>query len=189
MPRSILTPFKTFADEGATVGRLLAGYSNIEVSLMHCVQMVLKGDLNTVIKKMFGSRGETKRIKAAKRLGEAAYDGLGLGPDFRKAIGVALYCLKIRNQYAHWVWWDDNTGKLAFANLEDLGQRKRRVRDLTKLKAWHIDATLLAKQEAFFVYADDLLSWINFEGRYRSKVMRHQPLSKPKPMRRPKLRL
>jgi hypothetical protein len=154
MPRSILAPFKKFAAEGATVGRLLAGYSNIEVGLLHCVQMGRGGDLDTVLKKMFRIRGEMRRINEAQKLGQPDYHRLKLAGDFQKAIRVVRYCLKIRNQYAHWVWWDDNTGKLAFANLEELAQRERPVRDLGKLKAHHVDAALLDAQEAYFVYAD-----------------------------------
>jgi hypothetical protein len=74
-------------------------------------------------------------------------------------------CLEIRNQYSHWIWWDDHSGKLAFANLEEIAKRKQPVRDLTKLKAHHVDAALLAQQEAYFVYADELLAWIIYEGR------------------------
>jgi hypothetical protein len=190
MARSILAPFKKFASEGATVGRLLAGYSNIEVGLLHCVQMARGGDLDTVLKRMFRFRGETRRINEAETLGHSEYRRLGLSGDFQKAVRVVRYCLKIRNQYAHWVWWDDYSGKLAFANLEDLARRKRPVRDLTKLHAHHVDGALLGAQEAYFVYADEYLAWINHEGRVRdSKSKGGNPLIKPKPVRRPKLRL
>jgi hypothetical protein len=66
------------------------------------------------------------------------------------------------------------------------------VEALTKLKAHHVDAALLAAQEAYFVYADELLAWINYEGRFRDKNKRlrgNNPLLKPKGVRRPKLRL
>jgi hypothetical protein len=190
MARSILAPFKKFSAEGATVGRLLAGYSNIEVGLMHCVQMGRGGDLDTVLKKMFRIRGETRRINEAEKLGQADYHRLKLAGDFQKAIRVVQYCLKIRNQYSHWVWWDDYSGKLAFANLEDLAQRKRPVKDLAKLRAHHVDAVLLDAQEAYFVYADELLAWVNYEGRARDgRLKGGNPLTKPKPIKRPKLRL
>jgi len=42
------------------------------------------------------------------------YERLKLATDFEKALRVMRYYLKIRNQYAHWVWWDDNIGRLAF---------------------------------------------------------------------------
>lgn len=189
MARSILAPFQRFSSEGNAVGRLLAGYSNIEVGLMHCAMWALGGSLDKALKALFGKRGETRRIKEAQKLCHSYYQGHGLAADFLKAIRVVHYCLKIRNQYAHWVWWDDNTGKLAFANLEDLAQRKRVIRDLMKLKAHHVDATLLAKQEAYFVYADELLGWLNYEGRFKDGKLKVQPLPKPKGVRRPKLRL
>ena len=68
------------------------------------------------------------------------------------------------------MWWDDYTGRLAFANLEDLAARKRPVRDLGKLKPHHVDAALLDAQEAYFVYADRLLAWVNYEGRARDGI-------------------
>jgi hypothetical protein len=157
---------------------------------MHCVQ-VATDDLDTTLKKMFGARGETKRIYAAEKLGLPEYQRLKLTPDFQNAIRAVKHCLKIRNQYAHWAWWDDYGGKLAFANLEDVAKRKGPVRDLTKLKAHHVDAALLDAQKAYFVYADELLAWVNYEGRARdnNKLRGGNPLPKPKAMKRPKLRL
>jgi hypothetical protein len=192
MARSIMAPFSKFSKEGDLIGRLLAGYSNIEIGLMHCVQMAT-GDFDTVLRKMFGQRSETKRINAAEKLGLPEYQRLKLATDFEKALRVVRYCLKIRNQYAHWVWWDDYTGQLAFANVEDLTRYRRKVTDFGKLKAHHVDAELLIAQEAYFVYADDLLLWINYEGRFRDNKLgskaKKSPVDKPKGVKRPKLRL
>jgi hypothetical protein len=191
MTRSIMAPFSKFSKEGDTIGRLLAGYSNIEVSLFHAVH-VATGDFDAALKKMFGIRSESKRIKAAEKLGLPEYQRLKLATDFEKALRVMRYCLKIRNQYAHWVWWDDNTGKLAFANVEDLTKYKRKVKDFGKLKARHVDAALLKAQEAYFVYADELLLWVNYEGRFIEAKLgnaKQNPLNKPKGVKRPKLRL
>lgn len=175
--------------EGQAVGRILTGYSNLEVGLMHCVQMGLGGDFDTVLKAMFKKRGETLRINEAERLGFLAYNAKGLGADFRTAITALRYCLKIRNQYAHWVWWDDNTGKLAFANLEELSKRKRKVPNLDKLRAFHVDMALLAKQEDYFVYVDRLLGWVNYEGRLIAKQLKINPLGKkPSAPRQPLMR-
>jgi hypothetical protein len=179
-----------FAKEGQAVGRILTGYINLEVGLMHCVQMGLGGDFDTVLKKMFKKRSETLRINEAEALGLPAYQAHGLDSDFRKAIKALRVCLKIRNQYAHWVWWDDSSGRLAFANLEDLSRRKRKVPNLDKLKAFHLDMPLLNKQEAYFVYVDRLLGWINYEGRFRAKRLSNNPLGKkPRPPKRPALKL
>jgi hypothetical protein len=190
VPRSILAPFQKFATEGATIGRLLAGYSNLEIGLMHCVQMARGNDFDTVLKRMFGKRGETKRINEAEKLFVSYHEHRGLLGDFRKAIRMVRHSLKIRNQYAHGVWWDDYSGKLAFADVEELARRKRKVRDLTKLKPYHVDAQLLAAQEACFVYADEYLAWINLEGRDRAGTLKTKnPLKKPIPVRRAKLKI
>jgi hypothetical protein len=128
----ILWPHK-FVKEGLSVGRILTGYINLEVGLMHCVQVGLGGDFDIVVKKMFKQRGEKRRIDEAEKLGAPAYAKIKLETEFQKAIRDMRHCLKIRNQYAHWVWWDDYSGKLAFAKLEDLARRKRKVPNLDKL--------------------------------------------------------
>lgn len=184
---SILFPFKTFAYEGAAVGRLLAGYSTLEVGLLHCVQMGL-GDFDTVFKAMFRHRGERRRIDEAKKLGRPAYVRLALEAEFQTAIAAMLHCLNIRNQYAHWVWWDDNTGRLAFGNLEDLAKEKAPVKNFHQLGVHHVDAALLDDQEAYFVYADRCLAWVNYEGQFRSgKLQRRVP--QPQPVAPPMLKL
>jgi hypothetical protein len=72
MTMPILWPHK-FIKEGLSVGRILTGYINLEVGLIHCVQVGLGGDFDTVIKKMFKRRGEKLRIDEAEKLGAAAY--------------------------------------------------------------------------------------------------------------------
>jgi hypothetical protein len=187
-PRPILTQFHAFAVEGEIVGRLLTGYANLEVGLLHCVSMVL-GDFDTPLKAMFKIRGESRRIDEAVKLGQGPYDALRLGTDFKRAIAAMRYCLAIRNQYAHWVWWNDNSGKIAFANLEDVALRKSSVKDLRKLKPHHVDATLLSSQEAYFAYTDQCLAWVNYEGRYRAGTLSPNTVFKPKSLKKPDLRL
>jgi len=60
----ILNAFLNFPNEAAIIGRLLAGYSDLEVGMMHCAQVV-RDDLDTVLKTMFRTRGETQRIDVA----------------------------------------------------------------------------------------------------------------------------
>jgi hypothetical protein len=138
---------------------------------------------------MFRKRGETLRVNEAEKLFVSYPQHYGLLGDFQKAVRLVRYCLKVRNQYAHGVWWDDHGGKLACANMEELGVRKRKVRDLAKLKPYHVEAALLAVQEAWFVYADEYLAWINYEGRARAGTIRSNPLEKPRPVKRARLRL
>jgi hypothetical protein len=185
---AILKHFGPFAAEGAIVGRLLTGYSNLEVNLLNCVQ-VANGDFDTALKTMFGKRGETKRIDRALKLVEDRYAALGLGKEFARAIDAMQYCLAIRNQFSHWVWWDDYSGKLAFANAETIAKLKRKVRALAELKPRHIDVALLTDHERYFAYADTCLAWVNYEGRKRAGKLAKNPVKKPRRLKKPRLSL
>jgi hypothetical protein len=184
-----LNPFHRFTAEAAAVGRLLLGYSNLEIDLMNCIQMACGGNLNAVLKPMYSARGESKRINRAEALGLPHFSQRHLTPHFQHAKAVLRRCLQIRNQYAHWALWDDNSGKLAFADLESLGKLKRPVNDLRKLRTFHVNAALLAEQEAYYIYFDRYISWLNFEIRMRSGALRRNILPKPKRIKRPRLKL
>jgi len=188
MSRLILPPFVTFHEESAIIGRLLAGYTALEVGLMHCVQVV-RDDFDAVLKAMFRPRSETTRIDVADALGRHFYHDRGLGTEFEMAVGAVRYCLRIRNQYAHCVWYDDKSGRLAFVNLEEIARENRRLKDLASLTVLHVGIALLTAQEQYFVYTDDILAWTNYEGRLRDRKIQNNPLPKPTPPIPPNLHI
>ena len=143
------------------------------------------GDFNHAFKKMFGARGETKRINAARDLAQAAYRELGLGTDFATGIDAIRHALRIRNQYAHWTWWDDSSGQLAIANLEDLARQPSAISGFDRLHVHHVDMPLLEMQQAYFAYVDGALAWINFEGRFLRGDIRTRIVRKPAPLPKP----
>jgi hypothetical protein len=188
MPQT-LQPFHRFPNEGAAVGRLLLNYSNLEIGLLHCVQMAAGGDLNTALKAMFGARGETRRINRAETLGQPHFAQHALMRDFQHAIAILRRCLEARNQYAHWSLWDDYSGKLAFANIEGLANLKKRVNNFNKLRTFHVTAALLAEQEACYIYCDRFLTWLNHEIRVRSGRLPTNIFPKPRRVKKPRLKL
>jgi len=183
-----LSPFQAFTKEQSIVGRLLSSYTYIEVSLMFCVWGV-RDDFDTTLKVMFRTRGETQRIDVADALGRQFYKDHNLKNEFSMAIGSMRHCLKIRNQYSHCIWWDDNSGKLAFANMEDIAKSNEHVSNLTDLKRRHVDPLLLVLQEDYFKYTDELLNWINFEGRLRANRIPSHAIPNPKQRKQPPLQL
>lgn len=188
MPSIILRPFLDFPNEANIIGRLLAGYTTLEVGLLHCVQ-VIRDDFDAVFKSMFRVRSEGHRIDIADALGRHQYADIGLETQFAMAIGTMRHCMKIRNQYAHCNWYDDYTGKLAFVNLEELARNASHVKDFTDLTVLHVDAPLLEKQEEFFVYADRILTWVNYEGRHRTGKIHSQPIPALKQIPQPPLHI
>ncbi len=178
--------FNKYKDEGTIIGRLLAGYADIELGLFHCVNAA-RDDFDTVYKAMFKTRGETRRIDMANIFGKQKYHDLGLGKQFEMAISSTRYCLKIRNQYAHCLWYDDFSGDLAFTNLEEIAQNNSEIKDLKCLTIRHIDVPTLAQQESYFECTDSFLTWLNFEGRRLAGKPSTPQQEAPKQLKRPPL--
>jgi hypothetical protein len=184
----ILPTFAQFPNESAIIGRLLAGYSILEIDLLNCVQMAT-GDFDAALKALFRIRGEARRIEAGEKLAAPIYTSLGLAPDFGEAIAAMRHCRLIRNQYAHCQWWNDADGRFVFANLEDVAKQSWPVQSLRTLPPRYVKASLLNDQEAFFKYTDDILAWVNYEGRLRAGKLANQPLAKPQRLSQPPLHI
>lgn len=164
---AILRAFQDFPAEAALIGRMLAGYADLEIDLMNCVKAV-RGDLDLALKTMFRGRGNAQRIDIADALGRQPYHGLGIGTEFEAAIAAVRYCLKIRNLYAHCTWWNDNSHQLAFANLEELANENVAITDLHGLTVHHVTVPHLQGQFAYFEYADNVLIGVIQEGNRRA---------------------
>jgi hypothetical protein len=182
---AILRSFDRFQGEAALVGKMLAGYADLEIDLMHCVNAV-RNDLNAVLKAMFRSRGESQRIEVADALGRERFGGVGLQPEFELAISSMHHCRKIRNQYAHCVWWDDNTPQLAFGAVEEIASRNVVVQ-LADLQPDHVTIPFLQTQLAYFNFTDDLLVWLIQVSRQAQGLQYHQGIQRPAPLAQPPL--
>jgi hypothetical protein len=177
-----------FPTELAVIGRLLTGYSDLEIDLLHCVQMAT-GDFNGTLKALFGSRGETKRITQGAALGRPVYVALGLEVEFDAAVDAMRHCLLIRNQYAHHNFWDDNTGTLAIGDLEKVARLPTHQADLRAVIPNHVSIALLQEQDAYFRFADGMLGWVNFEGRFKRGLLNNNMVARPSPRPKPALHL
>ena len=164
-----------FPTQMAIIGRLLVDYGELELDLMNCVQVARQCDLNSTLKAMFRVRGETNRIDIADGLGRSPYAAVGLTAEFDAMIQALRYCLRIRNKYAHAYWHDPNQGtELCYVSLEELAREDDEVRDLAALTFFFVDAPLLLQQEQFFEYTRSLITYLNYEGRFRSGALRQQ---------------
>jgi len=153
-----------YGREAAIIGRLLTGYSALEYQLCMCAGMG-GSDVGKAITDLFSRRGETRRVKIANGLGGAAYAAAGLGQEFETAIDDILFCVEIRNQYAHCIWHDDLTGRLAFAHMEEIAAPNGPGADPINLTFFYLDAGLLREQESFFLYVRDNLNYLNYKRR------------------------
>lgn len=184
---AVLRSFQDFPAEAALIGRMLAGYADLEIDLMHCAKAVRGDDLDLALKAMFRGRGNAQRIDVADALARQPYHALGLGAEFEAAIAAVRHCLKIRNLYAHSTWWNDNSGQLAFANLEDLARKNFAVTDLHGLEVHHVTVPHLQQQFAYFQYADNGLIGVIQEGNRRAGRPAIPGIGIPAPIPQPPL--
>jgi hypothetical protein len=182
----IVPEFGTFKQEGVIIGRLVTGYGALESTLSSCIAMGI-GDFNVAIKTMFRARGETQRIEIADALGRPAYMDMGLGDMFSEAIADMRFCLKIRNQYAHCQWHDDNSGRICFVDMEDIAKEHAVLTNFLGLTFHYLTPTLLAEQEKYFEYVADCFLFLNYEGRRLAGTISTQIRSRPKKVLRPPL--
>lgn len=102
------------------LGRRLTGNTDIEEHQLCLRAGMGGGDVEKAITDIFSKRGEARRVNIADKPGGDGYAAAGLGTEFDEAIEDMFLCLKIRNQYAHCIWHDDRSGKLAFAHMEEI---------------------------------------------------------------------
>jgi hypothetical protein len=146
---TIMPSFDRFPREGNRIGRLLAGYGELELEMCDCVAAAT-GDLNGAIKKLFGTRGERKRIDIADELMRPCYDSAGLRSKYDGTIENMHWCRAVRNQYAHCNWYDTPGEGLCFIDLEHTATLSE-IKKLTEHRR-PIDVPLLERQENYFHY-------------------------------------
>jgi hypothetical protein len=146
MANIIIPTFIDFPVEGAIVGRLLAGYGELELELCQRVAAVTQ-NIDDVIQKLFNLRGEKRRINCADDLARARSKA-GLGSDYSTVINDMHYCRKLRNQYAHCQWYGTSQDGFAFVNLEEVSKLNTTIFPLESHRCL-VDAALLQQQETF----------------------------------------
>src|SRR6266496_3754104 len=116
MTETVLPSFLRFREEGLIIGRILAGYGELEFEMCDCV-FAINNDLDSSIRQLFGRRGELRRIKIAEELMKAQYEAAGLAAPHRAIMEDMDWCRQVRNQYAHCNWYDRENEGLCFIDL------------------------------------------------------------------------
>lgn len=177
---------KTYPKESALLGKMLLSYAELEGDLLRCVYTAT-GDFDCAVKAMYRTRGETQRLSIGDALGRHKYHDLKLGTEFEMAIGTMQHCLKIRNQYAHCVWYPHEKAGLTFINFEEMANENKRLDLKVNLDLHRVDMALLKKQYKYFVYALEQLGWLIVESEVRLGKERKNNRTKPKQRERPGL--
>jgi hypothetical protein len=179
----LMPAFVRYPNEAAIIGRMLAGYGELEFLLCMCMRVPL-GNLSKAARLLFRNRGEEQRISTADAILRPFYEEHKLDEVWitaRRAIG---FCKEFRNQYSHCHWRDEDDLGLFFTNLEK--GAKTPTGDIA-LEFFHIDVSLLERQEAYFRYAGNHLIYLEAEQkRLAGKLRRHAFAIPPETQKPPK---
>lgn len=171
--------FINFPEEELFLGRMVIGYGELEISLIHLAGVAI-GRKWEVLHACHCVRTEIGKIDIANALAKEAMATHGLGTEFSTLVGHMRHCLKIRNQYAHSHWGDLN-GTLSFMNAD-----KTFETPMKPINWKSLSIGLIKLQESFF---ENTRKWLLFllitlEERERN----HIPyLKRPEEMQLPNL--
>lgn len=173
-------------EEAKRIGRMLAGYSELEYGLFACIESA-GVDFDSSFKVMFRTRGETQRLEVADALGRYKFHALGFGTDFEMGVGGVRKCLKIRNQYAHSHWFADEKSLNFFDMEENAKLNILLTTENTRFVFRSLTPDLVKRQEDFFNYVSDFLIWLQMETDRKRGTPTTLDVSKPKQLEPPLL--
>jgi hypothetical protein len=176
-----MPPFFELPDEAAIVGRLLAGYGDLEYDMAGCARHFTFND-NSALRAMFRARSEHARIEIGDSLIRDGIAAESLGPQYDDALGGIRHCRKIRNQYAHCHWLNSENGNLRFLVLEEAVAGAT----MKSMTVKHASKSLLDEQESYFRYTQRCFWFLDHEiQRLRGKLGSHafsMPTKRPQPI-------
>jgi hypothetical protein len=150
MPPRIMSPFLKYEKEAAIIGRLLAGYGELEF-LLHLVMAEALGSPSTSGRVMFRTRGEEHRLSTADALLRPVFEFYSLIESWDRVRRAMFWCKTTRNQYSHCHWLDDGGHGLFFTRIETAAKT---IHGDLILAFFHVDVPLLERQEEHFHYTD-----------------------------------
>lgn len=164
MSETIMPAFMAFPNHAAIIGRILAGYGELEYLFASCFAATL-GDRQSGIRAFFRIKGEDSRIQITSAIMRPKFDSVGMKDVYNETLGAMRWCKGTRNQYAHCHWAYDIEDGLYFTDFDKAV--KTETGDIM-LHVEHLDLEILKQQEAYFRYTLDLLRYL--EPEYRKRV-------------------
>jgi hypothetical protein len=189
----LMPAFRFRRKNSATVGRLIAGYGELEYLLSVCagraiavkrrippntMRVVHRAKYeNRGTKLIFRIRGEKKRIDIASRIMRPAYTGAGLGAELDETLNAMRASLLFRNLFAHCHWARSKKRGLFFINLEESAKLPQKL-NLSRFR--HASSKSLQRAEDYFWYTFQMLDYLMDEFAFRTQLGLIPSPSKPR---------
>jgi hypothetical protein len=172
-----------YPNESAIIGRILAGYGELEYRWSHCLSAVL-GSRGAAFRAFFRMRGEQQRIEVVDAIIRDHFAKEGFSDEYAETLGALRWCRNIRNQYAHCHWQAKPELGMFFTNMEE--SAKKATGDIM-LPLYYVDENILKLQEE---YCDYTLDWLFFIEKELRKKRGETPIhdwTRPKIISQPPL--
>jgi hypothetical protein len=121
-------------------------------------------------------------LDAADALMRPIYTSLNLLDTYADAFARVIHCLKIRNQFAHCNWRDNELAGVFFVDLQAASERP----DFA-FRWKHIDVLLLGRHEAYFEEALEALRFSDHEIAVKQEKLQSHVWPKPPMLMQPPL--
>ena len=177
--------FDRYKREGEIIGRMVIEYGEMEWDFCLLVAAII-GDLDSALKAMYRSRGETQRIDVGDALARNRLPLGRLRTIYEQTVAHMRICLKIRNQYAHTNWVETASDGLAFLNIEEIAGSDAKA-DTANLQLYGISMEILEDQQRFFVGVLQNLRYLNLEVQNSRGVSKLTGFHYISPLARPQL--
>jgi hypothetical protein len=179
--------FHRFPKEATIIGRLLAAFGELEISVCLNAGDAL-GMRDSVLRALYRLRSTSSRIDTADALMRPPIVVALLASEYDRGITMLRVCLRIRNQFAHCNWADHPTGGLFFTDLQNAAEADEGFDTLWR----HVDVELLEQHESYFGCTLEWLRFVDHEvavrqGRLSSHVWPRPPELEPPPLHNPPL--
>jgi hypothetical protein len=181
MIETILRAFVNAPDEAQIIGRILAGYGELEFEFCNCLGAAID-DQRAAIRTLFRVRSEDSRILVGDGIMRPKYAAAGLADTYNETLGAIRFCKSIRNQYAHCHWLYEYGKGLFFTSVD--APAKSNVGPLT-FDFHHVEMSVLTAQERYFCYTDLLLTYLQWEFQKRAGKSAIPPYEVPKTIPQP----
>ena len=113
VPTTIMPAFHAFPKEAAIIGRLLAGYGELEFMFYECVKVAV-GNSAIAARLLYRVRSEKTRQDLWDAIMRPVCEECSIEKEYELAFAAANYCRKVRNQYAHCHWFADPDAETLF---------------------------------------------------------------------------